>query len=398
VATDIRRPLHLETLERRDTPAVTVSYFAFAKSLLIRGDGAADSVQIEQNDATNEIKVTTSVVGSTAAPVVRTYRSNGVDAVTAFLFGGDDTLSYKLTGPEMTRTKFLRFEMGAGNDTATVDFAGQVDPILPPPPVLDELPADEPLPDAEGGDPLVDDPIPTDDILPPAPLPPDPAEIRASVFSFVNGDTGDDTVTARFGNLMANSVVNSRILLGAGNDTSTTTLFGNMAAKSRLVFDVDGGSGNDALTGTAMGRDIAAASFADVYLRGADGADAINWNYSGTLYGYLNARVDGGNGDDTLASQSTLGYLSYGSLFATVNGNNGLDTLTVGATLDNPPTGVTKPKVPPRFYVRADGGLGRDVGTLTGQARGTAIEGVPTPVTPPVVPPVVIDPAPVVTV
>src|SRR4051794_33938705 len=127
--------------------------------------------------------------GGTTGPTTSTF--TGVNRVVFLGLGGDDTVNYSLTG-ELTNSRSILLDLGAGNDTATLDFGAGV---------------------ADGG------------------------RLRLGVA----GGRGDDTVTATFGAVAGDVSVGAD--LGAGNDTLNVPSGGGLTGDARLPLAGDGGGG-----------------------------------------------------------------------------------------------------------------------------------------------------------
>src|SRR5260370_3087351 len=172
----------LEALEDRNCP----SFIGVrGNTLLIIGDPTADTVSI--TDSGNGT-ITGTIDGQSATGTT-------INHVVVHTRGGDDTLTYTLTNP-LTSPLHLQIDMGAGNDTATLDFSPGI------------------------------------------------TDTRLKV-DFTGGK-GDDTLTSKFGTITA-STVNFRSDLGEGDVTVDNTLLGHIVGDSAVRFLVVGGPGADTL-------------------------------------------------------------------------------------------------------------------------------------------------------
>src|SRR5262249_25541642 len=105
-----RTVLECEPLEGRDCPAV----ITFGGTLLVLGTAGADTVDITDDGAGN-LSVTLNGTTQTA---------KGIKAVAVLTGGGDDTVTYTLTG-DQTGVRAIGVDTGTGNDTVTLN-AGNI--------------------------------------------------------------------------------------------------------------------------------------------------------------------------------------------------------------------------------------------------------------------------------
>jgi len=105
--------LRLEDLEAREVPATHVS--VVGHTLLVVGDDKADAVQIKDNGQGT----------LTVDAGARHLTAKGIHHVAILTGGGNDTVSYALTGALKTGVDIDAF-LGNGADTGTFDFKAGV--------------------------------------------------------------------------------------------------------------------------------------------------------------------------------------------------------------------------------------------------------------------------------
>ena len=227
-----RAVLSCEHLEGRDCPAI----FVFGGIMTIIGTSGADVVEVTDDGAGN---VTATLNGTTRT-------ASGIRAVAAATFGGDDSITYTLTGEQSGRRAVL-VDAGSGNDTVTLE-AGDV----------------------------------------------------AGQFAFAAyGGGGDDTLSATVGGVAEDAVAAVALDGGWGDDDITGTAAGEI--DGYLAVALSGGIGADAITGEI---DVAADSTGTVaaLVDGGPGDDDLTLNVTGDgLDGLarLIAIMNGGRGTDT---------------------------------------------------------------------------------------------------
>jgi hypothetical protein len=174
----------LEALGDRWCPSVTVQ--RFGSELWVLGNGAADTVSIMDNGQ-GQVSVTADG---------RTVTRTGVKQIQVHTRGGDDAVDYTLTGPA-TRESRLKIDLGAGNDTATLEADG--------------------------------------------------VRLGARVEVDVNGGLGNDTITADYA-VEVDNRFRIRLDGGLGNDTVTGTVALAAGSTGEVEALVTGGLGDDRLT------------------------------------------------------------------------------------------------------------------------------------------------------
>lgn len=104
----------LVPLDDRSLPSVT--FTLTGSTLIITGDASANNIVITDDGTTAGI----SVVGDGATWVA----PSAVSAIVVSTLGGDDAVTYNLTG-QLTTTRLLSADLGKGDDTFTANLNGQ---------------------------------------------------------------------------------------------------------------------------------------------------------------------------------------------------------------------------------------------------------------------------------
>jgi len=231
-----------------------------------------------------------------------TENFTGVERVVFVGLGGDDNFSYTLTG-ELTTDREIRANLGAGNDTATLDFAASVN--------------------------------------------------GAQLDVEVSGGAGDDTVDTTLG-AVTDGDVTLDARLGAGTDDLTVNQTADVTGDSQVELEADGGRGDDVL-GFNLAGAIGADADVSIDADGGRGADQVTATYTGVLDGVLDLRLEGGRDNDVVSGTVTADTSSTGEVFAVARGGRGDDTLTLNITA---PAGVDVSGL-------LDGGRGTDTCVAT---------------------------------
>jgi hypothetical protein len=295
-----RRPLGVEVLENRTCMSCVVTTTDGGHTLVITGDGSANNVAIEVNDVANTLTVTCDGESST-------YTSSSITKLMVDLKGGNDNLWMGLApGSHNAFTKKAIITLGAGDDTATLDFWHGIG----------------------------------EDVL-----------LQGSLDIEVYGNSGADVLDADFGHKHGGSL-KLYASLGAGEDQAFARMWGDITGGADVLFDLRGGSDNDLLNTwntydnaeSAYGAiDITHDSSFTINLKGGSGADQLFGTYAGELDGDLVIRMAGGDGNDTIKmAQSDNGGIhladgSSGSVDAIFTGGTGNDYMAV--TLNEDPNG-----------------------------------------------------------
>src|SRR5262245_50519319 len=111
------RPPRFEVLEDRCCPAVSIAVLGGA--MFVLGDSSANTVAIsDQGNGT----VTASISGASNSA---SRTASNINSIVVLTREGADSVSYQLTNP-LTTARALLFDLGQGNDTATVDATAGV--------------------------------------------------------------------------------------------------------------------------------------------------------------------------------------------------------------------------------------------------------------------------------
>src|SRR5262245_61637851 len=106
----------LETLEDRCTPAASIT--PNGSTLAIVSGNLADTVEITIDDAANRVTVRTSdALGSNE----RVVAADSVTGITFVGGGGNDQVTCRLAS-DLSRARSVVLSLGAGNDSAQLDF------------------------------------------------------------------------------------------------------------------------------------------------------------------------------------------------------------------------------------------------------------------------------------
>ena len=151
----------------------------------------------------------------------------------------------------------------------------------------------------------------------------DLASIDCAILIIVNGDEGNDRLTAQGSRLgLARLMMNG----GVGNDTILGSQDGDSLNGNEGTDAINGLAGNDSITGTA-GNDVLAGGLGDDTLDGGDGEDFITGNAG-------NDRIRGGAGNDTLRGFEGDDILDGQSGDDNLNGMDGNDVIRGGVGKD----------------------------------------------------------------
>jgi len=345
-----RMKCQVEALEDRQLPAVTLTLLNNGTTLSIQGDAQGNWVNIDQNDAMDQLVVSCQQVADMPTAVqlpVSLFQSSTIKKIVVNLGAGDDVLNYQLDGQSMQWEKTLNVDMGAGNDSAYLEFRGLM--IMP-------LFTSQSLPIFQGTDPVV---------LPQG----QPADLLAPLTIDVQGGAGDDMIQSSFGNI--HQRVTYRAAGGAGNDTLYTEESGSIDSPSNVLFDQDGGAGNDKLWVDLGNQSLAVGTKVTVNQRGGAGNDHLLINTKLSLLGSLSLNQSGGTGADTIETHAQLNWSSTGNVSAVVNGDAGNDQLLVHIKRDDLPPYVDLFAPLQDMHIKAlvNGGLGRNVSWVTPNVR-----------------------------
>jgi hypothetical protein len=260
----------VETLESRWCPSAA-SITVQGHTMTIKGDDLADQITIRDDGNGG---VSASVVSS-AGKV--TGSGSAITKIDVYAGKGSDMVDFALTNTLATNLD-LDVHLGAGSNQASLNFADGV----------------------KGSHVSVD----------------------------ADGAAGTDQVTARLGDV-TDSYVHFTGCLGKGADSFGLALKGEVTGGSDVGVAVSGGKGADSLHVDASGLDIAAGSKVYVELNGGYGGDNVGMSYDGVLKGTLTVKLNGGDGNDTIAGNLTAEAGSTGTLNAVEHAGKGNDDLTL---------------------------------------------------------------------
>jgi hypothetical protein len=237
-----RAALRLERLDERTLPSVSVAQSG--GTLTITGDQRANTVQVQDDGTAGGLTVT---VDGTGYPI-----SGPVTAVVINTRGGNDRVSYDLTGDYVGTTRTVTVSLGNGDDTFTADLGHRID-------------------------------------------------AASGLTLTVDGGNGKDnlSVTGSGGGPVAGTL---SVQLRGGNGTDTIGF--NYAAEvdASVSITADGGNGKDTITGTvAVGANSTGSVVA--HELGGNGSDTLGLSVTGDgLAGLagLDAAVDTGHGKDAV--------------------------------------------------------------------------------------------------
>jgi hypothetical protein len=263
----------LEALEDRTCPS-TISLQSGI--LTITGDNSANTVTVR--DAGNG---NVSVNVKDANGHVTTKSAKGVSDIRINANGGDDRVNYALTGV-LTKAEKISINLGNGNNRGMLDFS---------------------------------------------------KGISASALTLrVQGGSGNDRLDTTFG-AIKNTALDFRTNLGGGNDQVFTRLNGALTGTAKVYLQTNNGPGYDGVSVQAKAN-IAATASLQIDTLGGTQPDTVHVDYSGQLNGKLTIHTQGGPHFSWLESNITLNAGSTGKLEAKVNGGAG-DDLLILRVFDN---------------------------------------------------------------
>lgn len=342
----------VEALEDRQLLTVTTTLLS-GGVLQITGDSSAEQVNITQNDSTNELMVSWnqlagSLQGDPMPPLV--YQSSAMQRIVVKMGGGDDRVNYLLSNNQMIYAKTLSIDLGAGNDTALLDFGGDL--------IVANDPGD---PRDINGDGQLDYPL--DWQMPVA------ADLSVNLTIDVQGGEGNDTIDGIFGNVEKNLIY--RAAGGNGDDHLTVQNAGFSAAGSVVLYDLNGGAGQDQLWVDLGNRGIAAGSRMAVWERGGAGNDTMNISANIPNYGLLSLNQLGGAGNDVTKIEALMDWQSTGRVVARSSGEAGNDemTLRVERAAIPPYIQLFAPMADMKVDAIVNGGTGRNMTWITPNVR-----------------------------
>jgi hypothetical protein len=269
----LRRPTspiapHAEALETRSCPSV--SAVASGHTLVIQGDHSADLITINDGGDGHVWARISAATGSAAIDAA------GIDTILVNTGDGHDTAFYTLRG-DLTQNLNLEVHLGAGQD--------RVDTSL--------------LPDVSGGRVNID----------------------------VEGGTGRDLVTGRFGNI-TDSNLTVRTQLGSGGGAFNYYLHGDVLGHARARFLGMGGAADNTASLHAEGVHVDAGALLEADLRGGTGDGLSAFGFQGRMDGLMKVRSYGATSSARLATIATFAAGSGGVADLGMRGAGARDRMT----------------------------------------------------------------------
>jgi hypothetical protein len=278
----------VEVLEDR-TVMSTASFDPGTGLLQITGTNLADHIKIVDNGsptAAGAIKVFDNGHLLFSSPAV----GGGVSAVTHIevdTLQGNDSVTYKLTGPLLFAQRTVDVDLGEGADTFKANLNGSFG-------------------------------------------------FGASLAFNVLGQQGNDHLSATwkgelggpFFNVPASSL-DFNFDGGDDRDVLAVALLGKVDTGAHLGVNLHGGAQNDVLSINATKVNVAQGATLDLEARGQEGNDRVGISYFGQVLGALKVQEGGGPDNDHQVAKLTLAAGSNGSVDAKVNGGPGDDNQTL---------------------------------------------------------------------
>ena len=188
--------------------------------LIVNGTNRADVIHIADNGTGNPGNVTVTLGDGTK------YTSHAaVEVVAVSGKGGDDQVSYDLTGP-LVASRSVLVNLGAGNDQFTGNIAGDID-------------------NTDGLNLQVVGGAGNDNLS----INQTGKTVEGTFIPYLEGDAGNDTLSFKStGDIAPNAAVVPGLTGGAGNDTITSDYTGLIRGNYIYNLTEDGGAGNDVMT------------------------------------------------------------------------------------------------------------------------------------------------------
>jgi hypothetical protein len=291
---------HLETLDARLLPTVSVGLSPTNPSMLIiRGDASDNAIEIVQDDLANTLQVN-SLDGQFAS---QQFASDAITTIFVKLRGDNDLFGYRTAAnTNFTHAKTIKVDPGAGNDEVFFVFH-------------DHTTIQAAL------------------------------DLQIGTLAKAN-NTGNDVVATFFDDILS-CPVTVKADLGAGRDQFLGNFGGEdgvslLSGTAEVVFSIKGGLGKDFLEvdGATEGDVVLAPSaYLGINLAGQADTDTIGAFFSGLLEGVLAINGRGGAGDDFLGGRvetQSAALPSDGYLVAVLAGSKGDDTLGLSVVEEMP--------------------------------------------------------------
>lgn len=309
----------LETLDNRWCPSCTIT--VDDGTLTITGDDEANTLTVTHDGAGT---VTVVCDGG------ETVTEEDIERIVIDTGDGDDSLTFDVTA-ELTEALEVEVDLGAGNDTADLDFMA----------ISDQLQVRANL--GEGDD-LFDVNLDVE------------LKTGADVGIDVRGREGADTFNLSVNEVREDADLKAQFRGGQDDDALNVFLGDPIDAGAEVKIQGNGGAGNDDLTVDATtfgtGANIGEDAELQIRLNGGDGEDTLGTTFEGDVDGTLHVTLDGGDDDDTASAEITVLSGSEGEVHARVNGDDGDDDLTLMLNDDSDDSATV--------HGRIDGGKGTD--------------------------------------
>jgi len=308
----------LEALEARWCPSAA-GIFQHGSTLLIQGDGANDAINISDN---GQGGVTASIT-LTKGPQTKT--ATGITDIKIDAGGGNDTITYGLTGP-LSQQEKLMLCLDNGSSQANLDYSQGL--------------TDATLAIAVGGGKgsnevrtqfgaLTNSRLNLTECLGSGGA---TAHVNfggllsgSDATVLINGSTGNDQVFAQLGS-ETNSNVQFLAHLGSGANSFDLEESGSLQ-NAIAHFDIDAGAGGNTITFNASDVSVDTTSRLNLETCTGAGNDTITTNYSGLMNGELDVSLNGGAGTNEITMNLKLDAGSTGRVHAYEYGDDGNDAM-----------------------------------------------------------------------
>jgi hypothetical protein len=316
----------LESLESRWCPS-TAGITQTGHALTLQGDGANDMITVSDN---GQGGVTASI---TLAGRTQTLSAAGITSIDIEGGGGNDTISYALTGA-LGEHEPLMVCLGKGNSQAALDYSAGLNNAT--------------LAVAIGGGAGSNQVTTQFGALSGSRLNLTEFLGAGGATSHVNfagplsnslatvtfqGGSGKDHVFAQLAGSFSNSNLQFLGTLGSGGSSFDLEAVGTAQdpitlQNSVVHFDIDGGSGGNTITFNAGSVNVDTTSRLNLETCSGTGNDTVNVSYSGQMNGELDLDLQGGPGNDTMHTTLTLAQGSTGRFRGQMLGGKGDDVMS----------------------------------------------------------------------
>ena len=294
----------LEDLEGRRLMAVALNQVGIKEVALsgynelnLTGTNKGDTIIISDNGTDSPGNITVTLGNGT------TYTSQSAVSVIELKGGSKaDTVAYNLTGP-LTVARSVLLNLGGGNDTFTANIAGDVNT----PNGLDLE-----VYGGSGNDTMTVDQA---------------GQTLAGAFvPYLEGDSGNNIMTYNgSGNIAAGASVTPEFAGGSGNDTITSNYSGQIDGNYIYNLSTKGGSGKDTITnninvGANSTGSIGTSASNPAAIEAGKGVDKMRFaiEVDPTSTALINAVAIGGSAKDTITHTANVEVEKFGSKNDTV--------------------------------------------------------------------------------